>query len=84
LTDAILDRELDVLSGGEIQKLMIALTLAKTDDELVTVRLQPRSVVILTGDARYKWTHSIAARKSDGDIARGRRISLTYRTVISV
>lgn len=48
--------------------------------------LQPRSLLVLTGPARTDWTHAIAARKSDviegKRVARGRRVSLTYRTVI--
>lgn len=50
--------------------------------------LQPRSLLILSGDARYEWTHEIPARKSDvvdGKKAlRGRRISLTFRTAVAV
>eukprot|EP01138_Halocafeteria_seosinensis_P014978 gb/GECG01015290.1/.p1 GENE.gb/GECG01015290.1/~~gb/GECG01015290.1/.p1 ORF type:complete len:688 (+),score=93.39 gb/GECG01015290.1/:1-2064(+) len=45
-----------------------------------------RSLVAMTGDARYKWTHAISARKRDlidGTIHdRGTRVSLTYRKVI--
>ena len=41
--------------------------------------------LVLAGPARYDWRHSIPARKSDrvGDqvISRGRRVSLTFRTV---
>jgi len=52
-----------------------------------TMRLQQRSLLILSGEARYKWTHEIPARKSDAvsgvRIPRSRRISLTFRTVIS-
>lgn len=48
--------------------------------------LEPRSLIILSGPARYKWTHAIPARKSDMvdgfKIERGRRVSLTFRTVI--
>ncbi len=48
--------------------------------------LEPRSLIILSGPARYEWTHAIPARKSDVvdgfKIERGRRISLTFRTVI--
>lgn len=48
--------------------------------------LEPRSLIILSGEARYKWTHAILARKSDVvdgfKIERGRRVSLTFRTVI--
>lgn len=48
--------------------------------------LQERSLIALSGAARYKWTHSIPARKSDRvsgfKIERQRRVSLTFRTVI--
>lgn len=48
--------------------------------------LEPRSLIILSGPARYEWTHAIPARKSDMvdgfKIERGRRVSLTFRTVI--
>ena len=51
----------------------------------VPVLLEPRSVVILQGDARYHWCHAIPARKNDTYagrlIPRSRRISLTFRTV---
>jgi len=47
--------------------------------------LQPRMLLILSGKARYDWTHGIPARKSDvingGRRARTRRVSLTFRTV---
>jgi alkylated DNA repair dioxygenase AlkB len=52
----------------------------------VCLLLHPRSAVILQGDARYRWTHAIPARKSDrwqGQVLpRGRRLSLTFRTVL--
>ena len=55
-------------------------------DQKIDVELQPRSLTMITGDARYKWTHSIPARKSDSlrgeRVLRGRRLSLTFRTVI--
>lgn len=54
--------------------------------EKSSMLLEPRSLLILSGDARYAWQHGIAARKSDrfdGQvIERGRRLSLTFRTVI--
>ena len=43
------------------------------------VFLERCSMVVLQGDARYKWKHSIPSRKSDNNIARGTRISLTFR-----
>lgn len=44
--------------------------------------LYPGSLLILKGDARYKWAHGIAQRKSDNGIMRKRRISLTFRKVV--
>lgn len=48
--------------------------------------LEPRSLLILSGDARYHWQHAIPARKSDKwngqSIPRARRISLTFRTIV--
>jgi alkylated DNA repair dioxygenase AlkB len=47
--------------------------------------LEPRSLVILSGKGRYRWTHEIPARKSDMINGfrqhRDRRISLTFREV---
>ena len=55
--------------------------------EKIVQRLEPRSLLIFSGEARYQWKHGIAARKSDkydGQIIqRGRRISLTFRNVIA-
>lgn len=49
--------------------------------------LQPRSLLILSGDVRYEWAHEIPARKSDvvddERQPRRRRISLTFRTVVA-
>jgi alkylated DNA repair dioxygenase AlkB len=48
--------------------------------------LEPRSLVILQGEARFDWMHGIPARKTDQyqnmTIQRGRRVSLTFRKVI--
>lgn len=55
-------------------------------DRKTSLYLEPCSLLILSGDARYQWKHGIAARKSDkvdGTIMpRARRISLTFRSVI--
>lgn len=54
----------------------------------VEIPLERRSVAILSGDARYKWTHEIPKRDSESVVdqdgrykseKRGRRISLTFR-----
>lgn len=51
----------------------------------LSVILEPCSAVVMTGAARYEWTHEIPARKSDGidgmKVLRARRISLTFRKV---
>lgn len=55
-----------------------------TDDRRVAV-LEPRSALLLSGPARFDWTHEIPARKSDPvngqRLMRSRRLSLTFRTV---
>lgn len=47
--------------------------------------LESGSLLVMTGPARYGWTHAIAARKSDviGGVRcrRERRVSVTFRTV---
>ena len=52
----------------------------------IPVRLAPRSLVVLSSEARYAWLHGIAARKWDKwdgqERERGRRVSLTFRKVI--
>jgi alkylated DNA repair dioxygenase AlkB len=60
-------------------------THAKTGEKQQQL-LEPRSLVVLSGESRYDWQHSIPGRKSDiwgGEkLVRSRRISLTFRTVI--
>lgn len=55
------------------------------DGAKVAVWLRPGSLAVMTGPARNSWQHSIAARKSDphldGRLRRGRRVSVTYRTI---
>jgi alkylated DNA repair dioxygenase AlkB len=47
--------------------------------------LEPRSLLVLSGPARTRWKHGIPVRASDRiggvDVPRGRRVSLTFRTV---
>lgn len=48
--------------------------------------LKERSLIVLSGPARYEWQHAIPVRKADVvggfKIERKRRLSLTFRTVI--
>lgn len=52
----------------------------------IPLLLEPCSLVVLSGDARYRWQHSIPHRKTDrrhGAIfPRSRRLSLTFRKVM--
>ena len=58
----------------------------RTSGERRHVVLAPRSLLVLRGPSRYCWTHSIPARQSDmidgRRVARGRRVSLTFRKVV--
>ncbi|PXY47354.1 alpha-ketoglutarate-dependent dioxygenase AlkB [Flavobacterium hydrophilum] len=53
--------------------------------EKIEVMLESGSLVVLSGDARYKWTHGIAQRKADNfngvKSDRKLRISMTFRKV---
>ena len=54
--------------------------------EKQSILLESRSLIVMTGDARYRWMHAIAARKTDRlddiNLSRRRRVSLTFRKVI--
>ncbi|WP_433574732.1 alpha-ketoglutarate-dependent dioxygenase AlkB [Nocardia brasiliensis] len=51
----------------------------------VPIGLPGGSLCEMRRDARYRWHHAIAARKTDpspaGQVPRGRRVSVTFRTV---
>ena len=53
----------------------------------VDILLEQGSVLLMTGNARWRWLHGIAKRKTErtnnGPRLRQRRISLTFRTVLS-
>lgn len=56
------------------------------DGQKKEIYLEPRSLIVLSGSARFEWQHSIPARKSDFvesmKIERGRRVSVTFRTIV--
>ena len=58
------------------------------DNHKKEIYLAPRSLITLSAEARYKWTHAIPARKSDiidgMKVPRERRISITFRKVKSL
>ena len=61
------------------------LTRVGQPEDATSLLLEPRSLLVLSGAARYDWTHGIAARQTDrlnGQIVRrNRRVSLTFRKV---
>lgn len=58
----------------------------RSSTQQVAVVLEPGSLVVMQDAARYRWTHSIPARQTDvidgQKIIRGRRLSLTFRTIL--
>jgi len=54
-------------------------------NKTVDLYIQPRSLMVFSGEVRYNWLHSIAQRKIDklDDLLkfRHRRVSLTFRKV---
>ena len=52
----------------------------------VPVLVPPRSLLVLTDAARYKWRHGVAARKADWydglEVRRGRHVSVTFRQTL--
>lgn len=54
--------------------------------EAIDVLLPTRSLLVIRGEARTAWKHAIPARKSDvyagWTFQRGRRLSVTFRTVV--
>lgn len=54
-----------------------------TESRSVTsLMLAPGSLLVLSGPARYEWTHQIRPRLKDRGVTRRRRVSLTFRKVI--
>ena len=57
-----------------------------TTGEKKSIILEDRSLILLSGPARYEWQHAIPTRKSDIingiKTERTRRVSLTFRNVI--
>ena len=47
------------------------------------ILLTPRSLVMMYGEARYNWKHSIQAILKDNGVDREKRLSLTFRNVES-
>lgn len=59
----------------------------KTTGEDHEILLMPGDLLMVKGEARYRWHHQIKSRKCDiwkgKKIVRGRRISITFRKVLN-
>ena len=51
-------------------------------EEVLELYLEPKSLLVISAEARYNWFHGIPARRFDHGVARARRISVTFRNVI--
>ena len=80
-------------SAPSFSEVVVSLSLAapvvmvlKKSDQTVPILLEPRSLFVIRGAARYEWTHGIAKRKQDSydgqTLIRERRLSITFRKVI--
>ena len=74
-----------ILSISLLSSCMMLFTHSRSQTQS-SLFLEPGSLLVMQGEARYAWRHSIPARKSDmynaQKTARGRRLSLTFRTVV--
>lgn len=56
------------------------------NNDVSSLYLEPKSLLVLESDARYHWKHGINSVKSDivdgKKIKRGTRISMTFRTIV--
>jgi alkylated DNA repair dioxygenase AlkB len=50
----------------------VIMEFSQPSQKTVEVLLEPRSLVMIYGEARYNWKHAIPARKSDNNVARER------------
>jgi alkylated DNA repair dioxygenase AlkB len=79
--------------GGTVASVSLGSTcvmqFSQTDsDRTEELLLEPRSVLVLSGDARWAWKHGIPARSVDiwdnRERHRSRRVSLTFRVMPAV
>ncbi len=57
----------------------------RKNNEIVDIYVKPNSLYIMSGDARYLWTHEMPSTKTDmcdgKRVVRSRRVSITFRNV---
>ena len=79
-------RVLYVLTRRGAASAGVTMTMRHPDGSVKYLWLPRRSLLVLTGAARYQWTHGITCRKTDvvnGQLVRrGTRLSATFRKVL--
>ncbi len=60
----------------------IIMDFTQTGEVKKEIPLTPRSLIMLYGEARTSWKHSIPTRLKDNGVERELRISLTFRNVL--
>ena len=57
-----------------------------TEKDKIPLLIQPKTLIVMTGESRFSWYHGIVGRRSDrfnGQIhRRQRRVSITFRKVV--
>ncbi|QHQ33917.1 alpha-ketoglutarate-dependent dioxygenase AlkB [Algicella marina] len=75
--------EIAIVSLGSLVEMVFA---EVAGERKAAQLLEPRSLLMLSGAARYDWSHAISARRSDPvagmRMARQWRVSLTFRTSV--
>ena len=75
----------DTIASVSLGSLCVMDFCERSSGRKTSVLLEPGSLLVMSGSARYAWTHGIAARKSDPIDGtrrkRERRVSITFRTV---
>jgi alkylated DNA repair dioxygenase AlkB len=75
----------DVVASVSLGSTCIMRFSHRESDRSEELLLEPRSVLVLSGDARWAWQHEIPARVVDTwqgtEVPRSRRVSLTFRVM---
>jgi len=69
------------LSLNESWEMLFTRLGVNNDEERYRTILKRRSVAVLDGPARFAWKHEIPKKLKENGIARGRRVSITFRKV---
>ncbi len=79
--------EIATVSLGWKYEMRLTYEIEHARKQIIAIPLPQGSCLVFAEDARWKWKHGIASRKSDPDlhggkaVERKRRVSLTFRTV---